>query len=1013
MNSKILFQRTLATLCVIMFCAVAFAQKTVKGTVKDASGDPVIGANVLEKGTNNGTITDFEGNYTLTNVKANATLVFSYIGYVSQEIKVNGQTTINATIQEDSKNLEEVVVIGYGAVKKKDLTGSVASVSTSDLAKVAGANALSAMQAKVPGVDLTQSDGQAGSGISMKLRGTRSILANNDPLILVDGVEYGSTLDIPASEIESMDILKDAASTAIYGTKGANGVIIITTKRGKAGSKTNVNFSAYLSFNSPTGVVKPMYGDKEVQRLVDAENYKKASQNGWDFSTGTATAQGLLGGAVWAGINLYDDVISNGSYTDWLDIILQNSVSQNYEVNVSGGTAKTNFSIAMSYMNDKGMMKNDQFNRYTGRANIDHKINNFVKVGTSLSFTYKDNDKRNGNVYNQSLKMTTITHPYLADGTINYNPSYFYEAHCNPLLDEVDGAYQRNIETTRFFGSAYLQLNPIKNLTYKSNLTLDRSNSRDGLYQDMYSVGRYQTPRSSYISNSNSISTKLVWQNTATYNLDIDKNNFTFLLGSEASKTVKETSAISGDAGKDHYYQSAFYDVSKIASPSAVTSYVKSSMLSYFARVNYSFDSKYLLQASLRADGSSVLAEGHKWGYFPSVSAGWRINEESFMAGTNSWLDNLKLRLSWGISGNAAVDPYQTLATIKSIVPNSTSKAPMTLANKELTWETTAAFNIGVDFGFLNGRISGSAEYYISHTNDLLYYMTAPAASVYTSTLGNVGKTKGHGFELALNAVAVKAKDFTWDVNASLTLPHDEVVELYGGLDQVVSGNDILKIGEPIQAYYQYQIENCWGIGEFDEYNTTKYNGEFVKPSAEYGNPGTLKVTDLNNDGTINADDRKVFRRTPTCIFGLSNTFSYQNFSLSVQMMARLGGYMDYAGYGLYTFDNSNWGDLDYWTPENTNTIIPNPGVSSAAGATYQNAVRMVKADFFKVKDITLAYNLDKDLLKRAYISNAKVYCSLKNFISTGKVDGYDSERGGAVTFPLAKQVVVGLNVTF
>lgn len=996
-----------------MFCAVAFAQKTIKGTVKDATGDPVIGANVLEKGTNNGTITDFEGNYTLTNVKANATLVFSYIGYVSQEIKVNGQTTINATIQEDSKNLEEVVVIGYGAVKKKDLTGSVASVSTSDLAKVAGANALSAMQAKVPGVDLTQSDGQAGSGISMKLRGTRSILANNDPLILVDGVEYGSTLDIPASEIESMDILKDAASTAIYGTKGANGVIIITTKRGKAGSKTNVNFSAYLSFNSPTGVVKPMYGDKEVQRLVDAENYKTASQNGWDFSTGTATAQNLLGVAERNGINLYDDVIANGSYTDWLDIILQNSVSQNYEVNVNGGTAKTNFSIAMSYMNDKGMMKNDQFNRYTGRANIDHKINNIVKVGTSLSFTYKDNDKRNGNVYNQSLKMTTITHPYLADGTINYKPSYFYDAHCNPLLDEVDGAYQRNIETTRFFGSAYLQLNPIKNLTYKSNLTLDRSNSRDGLYQDMYSVGRYQTPQTSYISNSNSISTKLVWQNTATYNLDIEKNNFTFLLGSEASKTVKETSAISGEAGKDHYYQSAFYDVSKIASPTTVTSYVKSSMLSYFARVNYSFDSKYLLQASLRADGSSVLADGHKWGYFPSVSAGWRINEESFMAGTGSWLDNLKLRLSWGVSGNAAVDPYQTLATIKSIVPNSTSKAPMTLANKELTWETTSAFNIGVDFGFLNGRISGSAEYYISHTNDLLYYMTAPAASVYTSTLGNVGKTKGHGFELALNAVAVKAKDFTWDVNASLTLPHDEVVELYGGVDQVISGSEILKIGEPIQAYYQYQIENCWGIGEFDEYNTTKYNGEFVKPYAEYGNPGTLKVTDLNNDGTINADDRKVFRRTPKCIFGLSNTFSYQNFSLSVQMMARLGGYMDYAGYGLYTFDNSNWGDLDYWTPENTNTIIPNPGVSSAAGATYQNAVRMVKADFFKVKDITLAYNLDKDLLKRAYISNAKVYCSLKNFISTGKVDGYDSERGGAVTFPLAKQVVVGLNVTF
>ena len=977
MNHQI--KRASMALLLSVFCFVAYAQKTITGTVKDASGEPMIGVSVVVDGTTIGGVTDFDGNFTIQNVSEKAVLKISYIGFKEQKISVAGKNSFNVTMEEDAASLDEVVVVGYGTMKKKDLTGSVASVKTEDLAKVAGANALSAMQAKVPGVDLQQSGGgEAGAGVSMTLRGNRSLLAGNGPLVIVDGVEYGSTLDIPATDIESMDILKDAASTAIYGTKGANGVILITTKRGSAG-KTKVNFNGYLSFNGATGIVKPMYGDKEVQRLIDKKNYETAAANEWNFSN-TATPADVLTFNLDDGTSTLD-IYNNKSYTDWLDMILDNSVSQNYEVSVQGGNEKTNFNVSLAAMDDKGLMKGDEFNRYTGRINLDHQINRIVKIGASLSYAYKSNDKRNGGVYNQAQKMTTITHAYLNDGSINATPNPWYAAHCSPLLDE-DGAYQRNIESSRFFGSAYLQLNPIKGLIVKSQFTLDRSTG-----------------------------TKYVWQNTANYNKTIAKHDMTFLLGHEMSQYVNETSSISGVAGSESYKKSGFYDVSKIQSPLVSTGYTKSSMLSFFARANYSYDGKYLLQASVRADGSSVLAEGHKWGYFPSVSAGWRISEEKFMQGTKSWLDNLKFRVSWGLSGNSAISAYQTLATIQSIVPNSTDKAPMTMANPNLTWEKTAALDFGLDFSFLNGRIYGGIDYYNSKTYDLLYYKTAPASSVFTSTISNVGKTKGHGLEISLGAVPVKTDDFTWDLSASATFARDEVSELADGIEQVVSGTSILKIGEPVSAFYSYDMDGCWGIGEFDKYLAAHPN--FEKPQADYGDPGTPKVIDVNGDDKIDDSDKIIYNRSPKAILGLNTTFTYKDFSLSIQTMARLGGYLSYSGYGLYLYDNANWGDLSYWTPENQGADIPSPGATGATPTFYKSAIQIQKADYFKIKDITLSYNLPKNLIKKVYMSNVRIYGSLKNYFTFSHFDNYDPERGGSVNFPLMKQVVVGLNVTF
>ena len=1006
-----------------VMCFMAYAQKTVTGTVKDATGEPMIGVSVIVDGTSIGGVTDFDGNFTIQKVPNNGVLKFSYVGFKDQKVSVAGKNSVSITLQEDAMGLDEVVVVGYGTMKKKDLTGAVASIKPADIAQVAAPDAMQAMQAKVPGLDLLSGDGQAGSSVSITLRGNRSITASNSPLIIVDGVEYSGSLDIPASDIESMDILKDAASTAIYGTKGANGVVIITTKRGQAG-KTRVNFSAYLSFKSPTSAVKSMYGGTEVQRWVDRANYLADLESGnWGESNLPLTE--VFGSTTIAGNDKYKvvDLINNGDYTDWYDTILENSTSQNYEASVSGGNEKTNFSLSLAAMYDKGLLKHDQMDRYNGRLNIDHIINQYFKVGGSMAFTYRSHDARNASVFNAARKMTSITQAYKEDGSINETPNVWYPAHVNPLMDEGDN-FKSHIESTRYLGSAYLQITPLKGLAMKSQLSVDRRNRRIGQYNDYQSAGRYQSPSTTYMSNAWDAWTILTWQNTINYNLTLnEKHDLGFLLGHEMRQTVSEGLGYNGTAGKEHYFNQAFYDVTKISADQTPSSnYTKQSMLSYFGRVNYSFMDCYLLSASLRADGSSVLAEGKKWGYFPSVSAGWRITEESFMEGTKSWLDNLKLRVAWGISGNAAVSPYQTLATVSATTPGSSdSFIPMSMSNADLSWETTSSVNIGLDFGIIGGRINGTVDYYITNTKDLLYYKSAPASSVFTSVLSNIGESKGHGLEIGLNALAVKTKDFTWDINASYTHQHDEIVKLADNLERNIDGTTGLIVGEALSAYYDYETNGCWGVGEYDQYVAGyKANGiEFTAPLNNYGTPGTLKIVDQNGDGKISEDDKIVYKRTPDHIIGLTNTFSYKGFALSVQCMARLGGYFAFDknnALGLNDGD-ANWAEVDYWTPTNTGAKFPSPGTNGTGYSnlytTYMTSLLYEKNDFFKIKDITLSYNVNPKWLKPIYMSSAKIYCSMKNYFTFSSVDDYDPERGGSIYWPLAKQVVVGINLSF
>ena len=1006
-----------------VMCFMAYAQKTVTGTVKDATGEPMIGVSVVVDGTSIGGVTDLDGNFTIQKVPNSGVLKFSYVGYKEQKVSVAGKNSLDIVLQEDAMGLDEVVVVGYGTMKKKDLTGAVASVKTDDIAQVAAPDALQAMQAKVPGVDLISGDGQAGSAVSITLRGNRSITASNSPLIIVDGVEYTGSLDIPASDIESMDILKDASSTAIYGTKGANGVIIITTKRGQAG-KTRINFSAYLAMKSPTSAVKSMYGQTEVRRWIDRANYQADLASG-NWGTSNVSLDDVFGATTIAGNDKYKvvDLINNGDFTDWYDTILQNSTSQNYEASVSGGNDKTNFSLSLAAMYDKGLLKHDEMDRYNGRLNLDHIINQYFKVGGSLAFTYRSHNARNASVFNAARKMTSLTQAYKEDGSINETPNVWYSSHVNPLMDEGDN-YKMHIESTRFMGSTYLQITPIKGLALKTQLAVDRRNRRVGQYNDYQSAGRYQAPSTTYMSNSWDAFTILTWQNTANYNVTLDeKHDLGFLLGHELRQDVREGLGYNGTAGKEHYYNQEFYDVTKISADQTPSSnYTKQAMLSFFGRVNYTYMDRYLFSASLRADGSSVLAKGKKWGYFPSVSAGWRITEESFMESTKSWLDNLKLRVAWGISGNAAVNPYQTLATVSATTPGSSdSFIPMSMSNEDLSWETTSSINIGIDFGIIGGRVNGTIDYYYTKTKDLLYYKSAPASSVFTSVLSNIGESKGQGLEIGVNALAVKTKDFTWDINASYATQKDEIVKLADNLERNIDGTTALIVGEALSAYYDYETNGIWNVGEYEQY-VAGYQAkgiEFTAPLTKYGTPGTLKIVDQNCDGKINEDDKIVYKRTPSHILGLTNTFRYKNFALSLQCMARLGGYFAFDknnALGLNDGD-ANWAEVDYWTPNNTGAKFPSPGTNdnelSKLYTQYASTLLYEKINFFKIKDITLSYNLEKKWLKPIHMESAKIYCSMKNYFTFASVDDYDPERGGSINWPLAKQVVVGVNVSF
>ncbi len=956
----------------------------IKGVVKDDTGQIIPGATVVVKGTANGTITDSNGSYILSHVASDAIVVVSFVGMETMEIPVAGKATINVTLKSSTIGLNEVVAIGYGVVKKSDLTGSVASIKSEDIANNPTNNALETLQGRVSGIDLTKSSGKPGAGVSMSMRGERSLNASNAPLVMVDGVAYGSTVDINPTDIESIEVLKDASSTAIYGSRGANGVILITTKRGKEG-KPSISVNVYHSFNTLASMPEYM----NAEQYADLKREVARSNDNWSSTADDANALG----------SQQIEYLNAGYSADWFDLVLHNGYTTNYEVAMRGSNKTTNYSLSFGIQDEQGLLKTvDHFNRYTGRLSIDHKILTNLKIGANIMYTYKNQDDRNASFWNIS-KYEPIAKPYNDDGSVNMYPIADRSDVLSPLADDVDGAVYNNTVTSRVFGIGFLEWTIIDNLFFKTTLGVNQSYSRNGYFNSLETT--FTEEEFSESGATNKLDRSLTWENTLNYNLDIsEKHNFSFLAGTSTITNHSEEYEL---YGKNQALDELLcYSLSTTTDGVTIDSDLTESQLaSFFGRVNYKFDERFLLTATVRADGSSVLAEGNKWGYFPSVAAGWRINQESWMANADA-VSNLKLRLSWGKSGQSGIDPYSTMALLSTTTYawNETGAYgyyPSTISNPDLKWETTTVFDVGFDLGLWNNRVNATIDYYKSVTSDILMERSVPSTSGFSSVYQNIGETEGSGIDATLSTLNISKQNFRWSTDFNFSYNHNEITKLTDGVDQNVDEGWF--VGESLNVFYDYKKIGIWQTAE--EEKAATYDQE----------PGQIKVKDVDEDGAISDEDRVVYEASPKFTFGLTNRFSYKNLDLSFFLYGRFGHTIEYEYYESWRpGSQENDPNVDYWTPENPTNNFPRP-VSETV--IYKSSLNYAKGDFLKVKDITLAYNLSKKMIDRLGLSRLRFYVTLKNHFVFSELDNYDPERGGSISYPLTKQTVFGVNLEF
>jgi TonB-linked SusC/RagA family outer membrane protein len=987
-----------------------FQQGVVTGKVTDAStSEGMPGVNIQVKGTNLGTTTDAAGGYSLSVNDRNATLIFSFIGYVNQDISLNGRSIVDVELSSIVTGLDEVVVIGYGTVKKRDLTGSVASIKSTEIVKTASNNAIQSLQGKIAGLDITRVSGSSGSELLIDIRGNRSILASNTPLFLVDGIEYGSILDLNASDIESIDVLKDASSTAIYGTRGANGVILITTKKGLS-NKTTVRVNSYLSFNSPTNLPQGMNAEQSYLFIAERQRYNdEKSTSAWGTtSLADYTPEIVLSNVVSPPFEKSVYQLYQEGGVNWFDLVLRSSITKNCEILLSGGYTNTSFSVSLGYMDELGSLKNDNLKRYNGRIHLNHKITKTLSTGINLQFTVRDWDRRNDGIYGHLMKMQVFSQPYLSDGTILDIPSELALSHTNPLLNEVPGYYVNNVKNNRMFGNIYLDWEIIKRLRFKSVFGIDQQSGRNGEYEDFMTTSHYQGGQGSSFSVHNSETFNYTFENTLTYTLTSgERDEIQLLAGQSAKQAVFESHGAAGIGTFDHYLRSSFYDLTFIPTDKRILTndYVRSNLLSYFGRVNYKLMDRYLFTATIRADGSSVLSAGNQWGYFPSVAAAWIISEEPFLNSV-SQISNLKLRLSWGKSGNAAISPYQTLTMLgMHKVPYAfgteliQGQLPANLGNLDLTWETSSTYNIGLDLSLVRQRINATLDFYKSHTDDLLVYKGLPATSVYTQVLQNVGKTENVGFEAAINLRVIEKKYFSWNNDITFSTNRDKIISLASGETRDVSNkNAALIVGEPVRAFYNYEADGCWKIDEADE--AAIYNRV----------PGDIKIIDVNNDDVIDELDKRLYSKSPKFILGWNSNLAYRGISLSALVYSRVGQWISYSHnleYKPTVAGNSS--AVDFWTPENPDAKFPRPGLPSVD----LPALAFEKASFLKIREIILSYSLAEKATTRIGLNNLKIYCSMQNYFIFSNLNNYDPERGGGISDPMLKQIVLGLDLEF
>ena len=971
----------------------------VKGQVTDKNGDGVIGATVKVKDAVSGTVTDFDGNFSL-NVQKSGTLVISYIGYLTKEVAFTPGQTLDITIEEDATALDEVVVVGYGVQKKSDVTGSVTSINKDRLSKLPVTNVLQAVQGAAAGVTITQGSSIPGDAPSALVRGRNSINAGTGPYIVVDGIPIsksgGSLNDINPGDIESMEILKDASATAIYGTNGANGVILITTKHGKDG-KPSVSYNGYIGFENFAHKMDYCNGAQITQRYKDyvAQNPGETMYNDFVKNQNEAEAQAA------------------GRETDWLyDMISQTGIIQDHNVTVNGGAEKVKYFISGDYMSQKGVLKGFNYKRYSLRMNIDADVTDYLRIGTN---SYIVSHNRDGGRVNFMMAeaMSPYGKVYEDDGSYCIYPMYTESLFFNPMRD-INQDHERRQWNINL--NAYAELNfgniwkPLSGLTYKFNFGYSFVPKRENYYN-----GAEQNDPNGYGYIFNAETQSRTVENILTYAKDIQKHHFDItLLYASSRKKYHDNTATGAKFINDELL---WHNLGGGGTQTAKSYTDLYKTVSQMGRLNYSYDSRYLFTFTVRRDGSSVFGSDNKYGTFPSIALGWNIANEKFMEKAD-WLNNLKLRLSYGKAGNEAIGVYETLAKMSNAAltmdgQSNTALYPSSrMGNSGLGWETTKTFNIGIDFGFLNNRINGNIDFYTSTTTDLLLQRNLPKISGFSNVYMNMGKTANKGLEITINSKNIVTKDFTWGTNLVWSWNKNEIKDLYG--DEKSDIGNRWFIGEPISVIYDYEMVGIWQKEEIDRGDHLKWD-----PQAQ---PGDVKLRDVNGDGKIDPNDDKTIQgqTTPKWIGGLTNTFTYKNLSLSIFIQTVQGLKRNNSLLGTASDEmgrRNSPTEIGYWSESNpSNEFRSLSKTSNRWGYGFP-----CDASFTRIKDVTLSYQFPAQIINALRISALTVYASARNLATFTSWKGWDPEAditqrgwgGYENNYPMTKSYVFGLNVTF
>jgi TonB-linked SusC/RagA family outer membrane protein len=972
---------------ICLFTSILMAQTKISGTVTDVDKNPLPGVSVVCKSTSQGTVTNLDGKYTIEINKGN-TLTFSLIGMQTQDIKIASQSIINVIMHESTIELDEVVAIGYGTAKKSDLTSSIISVKPDELKNVKVGSAADALQGLATGVLISKGSFKPGGSSNIIIRGNGSFGnggASTTPLYIIDGVMSNAGLDVIApSDIESIEVLKDAASTAIYGSRASNGIILVTTRKGKTGK-------ASITFNTNIG----------IQNLINKQKVLNASQFKEILDAATDNTY------------LWDKeeqrMFDEGRSTDWQDLITQSGVYQNYNLGITGGSEKTTYYLGLDWVDQEGIIKNTGYQKGNIRFNLDSKLNNWLTMGAKFNVIRSSTNSSNtdGVAGMNSLDQGTMGSAIASKPSapiFNEDGTYYDNLLLRPNPVAAVTYFKNNFTQTRFNASFNLEAEILKNLKLRTENGTEYINNQSNVFQDSRMTGIYKNVNISDRENGEQF--YLQTENTLTYQLNKGIHRLTAVGGFSAS-IFNWTMMSAQVLNASNITQN---DNLGTGTPKSVNSdKVKSTLASFFGRVNYSLADKYLLTVTLRADGSSRFAKGHKWGYFPSGGLAWRINQEDFLKDVN-FLDNLKLRTSYGIVGNQEISSYQSMAQVDATSSRYTDyvfggtlangSRTSILAQPDLTWEKSRQFDLGLDFAFFKNRLSGSIDGYYKYTYDLLYNVPLPLESGYRTALVNVGAMKNRGIELTLNSVNIDTKDFTWQTSLNYSFNKNEIDKLYNDLERV--GNYF--VGQSINVIYTKRFGGIW---QSDEAEIAKiYNAE----------PGDYKIIDRNRNNIIDDDDRDFVGQTTPQFFGsFSNTFKSHGFDLTI-FLTYAGGhkiYNPFAYLDSYSPSANMSPDYyhNYWTPERPSNKYPRLG--STNSQLYETDGMYQKGDYIRLKNLELGYTLPRNIANKVYASNIRVYASVQNLVTFTKYTGFDVETSNANPYPACRVFMGGLTVNF